>query len=112
MKTVLTAAAFAMAVSSPAFAATMTLEFAPDDGSPAASWVFDDSTMTATAPDGSTGPYTWDEEAGVLCGTDPDGNDVCATIVMTEEAPTVGSSSTYTLNNGDTGTVTVKAMTE
>ena len=112
MKTTLVAAALSIGMAAPAFAAKVTIEFVPDDGSPAAAWTFDDATMTATAPDGTTGPYTWDEEAGTLCGTDPDGNEVCATFTDTSMAPAVGVSSAYTMSAGPGGTATITAIEE
>jgi len=112
MKTIITAASFALAAASPAFAAKITIEFAPEDGSPAASWTFDDATMTATAPDGTTGPYTYDEEAATICGTDPNGDEVCATFTDTGVEPAVGVSSPYTMNAGPGGVATITAMEE
>ncbi|MEM7766909.1 MAG: hypothetical protein AAF253_05410 [Pseudomonadota bacterium] len=110
MKTIIAAAAFTLAAASPVFAAKTTIEFVPDDGSAAGTWVFDDATMTATGPDGSVGPYTYDQATATICGTDPGGNEVCATFTDTETEPAVGVSSAYTMNTGDTGTATIKAI--
>jgi len=112
MKAIITAAAFALAAGTPALAASITIEFTPDDGGEATSFTFDDATGMATGPDGSSASYTWDEESSTICGTDPEGSEVCATFTETGVEPAVGVSSPYTLNTGGGGTATITAMEE
>ena len=94
-------------VAAPAFAASITLSFAGDDGTTQV-WTFD-GEGTATAGD-LTMPYTWDEDAKKLCADIPDQGEVCATFDSVAEA--VGDSSTYTLSTGAGGTATITAMEE
>ncbi len=112
MKTIITATAFAIAAALPATAATITIEFAPDDGSEPAAFTFDDATGMSTGPDGSTSPFTWDEDTATLCGTDPEGSEVCATFTDNSAEPAVGVTSPYTLSTGGGGTATITAMSE
>lgn len=108
MKSVTLAIAALGLAAAPAFAATMTVEFAGDDGETQA-WSFDDATSTATGPDGSTTSYTWDEAAKTLCAATEEG-DLCAT--FEEAGSAVGDSSAYTANNGSSGTATITAIAE
>lgn len=104
----LLAAAGAFAVLAlPAFADTMTIEFAGDDGQ-TATYMFDSETNMVTGPDGGSAPYTWDEETATLCGETPDGP-VCAIFADAAE-PVVGGTSAYTLSTGGGGTATILAM--
>jgi hypothetical protein len=52
----------------PALAAEITVKFDNGDGNPQ-TWVFNDQTLTAKAPDGSSAPYTWDEANQIVCGS-------------------------------------------
>lgn len=103
----LTAAVAALAA--PAFAASMTLEFASAEGEALVMTLNDDGTYTL--PDGTTGAYTWDEATSTLCG-DLGEENVCATIEGASEEPAVGDSASYTATNGNSGTVTVMAIAE
>jgi hypothetical protein len=94
-------------IAAPAFAASITLSFASDDGTTQV-WTLD-GEGTATAGDLSI-PYTWDEDAKKLCADIPDQGEVCATFDSVAEA--VGESSTYTLSTGGAGTATILAMEE
>jgi len=94
-------------VAAPAFAASITLSFASDDGTTQV-WTFD-GEGTATAGD-LTMPYTWDKDAKKLCADIPDQGEVCATFDSVAEA--VGDSSAYTLSSGGAGTATITAMEE
>ena len=107
MKKLLTAALVAGFITAPAFAASITLSFAGDDGV-TQEWTFD-GEGTATTADASV-PYTWDEEARKLCAEIPDQGEICATFDTVAQA--VGESSTYTLSTGDTGTATILAIEE
>ncbi|MEQ3745658.1 MAG: hypothetical protein ABNH53_05410 [Henriciella sp.] len=108
MKKILISALVAGLCAVPALAASMTLSFAADSGETQA-WTLNDDG-TATSGDLSV-PYTWDETGGVLCATTAEG-ELCATIADASTAPSVGDSSTYTTNSGQSGTVTITAMTE
>lgn len=94
-------------IAAPAFAASITLSFASDDGT-TQEWTFD-GEGTATAGD-MTAPYTWDEDARKLCADIPEQGEVCATFDSVAQA--VGESSAYTLSTGGTGTATITAMEE
>lgn len=107
MKKFLAAALAAGFIAAPAFAATITVSFANDDGT-TQEWTFD-GEGTATSGDVSAA-YTFDEESGVLCATMPDESEICAT--FDSVADEVGESSTYTLSTGGSGTATITAMTE
>ena len=107
MKKILTAAIVAGFVAAPAFAASITVSFAGDDGN-TQEWTFD-GEGTATSGD-VTASYTYDEEARKLCADIPEQGEVCATFDSAAEA--VGESSTYTLSTGGTGTATITAMEE
>lgn len=108
MKKFLTAAIAAGFIAAPAFAASITLSFASDDGT-TQEWTFDQETSLATMGDLSA-PYTWDEEAKKLCAEIPDQGEVCATFDSVAQA--VGETSGYTLSSGGSGTATITAMAE
>ena len=63
-------------IAAPAFAASITLSFAGDDGS-TQEWTFD-GEGTATSGDLTTS-YTWDADARKLCADVPEQGEVCAT---------------------------------
>lgn len=107
MKKLVAAIVAAGFVTAPAFAASITISFAGDDGN-TQEWTFD-GEGTATVGDLSTS-YTWDEAARKLCADVPEQGEVCATFESAAQA--VGESSTYTLSTGGTGTATIIAMEE
>ena len=108
MKKFGTAALAAGLLAAPAFAASITVSFASDDG-PTQEWTFDQDTGMATMGEISA-PYTWDEDARKLCVDIPEQGEVCG--VFDSVAQAVGESSSYTLTDGTTGTATVTAMSE
>jgi len=108
MKKILIAAAMVAGLSAPAFAGSMTVSFAGDDGVTQV-WVLGDDGK-ATAPDGSIVDYSYDEAALKLCAEVPDTGQVCATFESAGEK--VGDSSKYTTNAGTSGTATITAMEE
>ena len=107
MKKLIAATLAASFIAAPAFAASITLSFAGDDGT-TQEWSFDGEGTATYA--GTTMPYTWDEEARKLCAEIPDQGEVCATFDSAAQA--VGESSTYTLSTGGTGTATIIAIEE
>lgn len=109
MKKLVLATAIMVGLSAPAFAASMTVSFASDDGTTQV-WVLGDDGK-ATAPDGSIVDYTYDEEAMKLCAEVPDAGQVCATFETATEGK-VGDSSAYTTSAGTAGTATITAVTE
>lgn len=109
MKKIIVSTLAAGLLAAPAFAASITISFASDEGATQV-WTFDDSTMTATTGELSTS-YTWDAETSTLCADIPEEGEVCATFESTE-APTVGGSSAYTLSTGGSGVATITEMTE
>jgi hypothetical protein len=108
MKKIITAMIAAGFIAAPAFAASVTVSFASEDGS-TQEWTFDQETGMATTGDLSV-PYTFDQEAGVLCADIPDQGEVCATFDGVAQA--VGDSTGYTLSTGGSGTATITAMEE
>lgn len=107
MKKFITAAIAAGCLAAPAFAATITVSFANDDGT-TQEWTFD-GEGTATTGELTT-PYTFDEEAGVLCADIPEQGEVCVTFDGVAES--VGDTAGYTLSTGGAGTATIIAMEE
>lgn len=107
MKKFIAAAVAAGFIAAPAFAASITLSFAGDDGN-TSEWTFD-GEGTATSGE-LTASYTWDQAAMKLCADVPEQGEICATFDTAAEA--VGESSTYTLSTGGTGTATIIAMEE
>ncbi len=109
MKKLLISTAAVALFAAPAFAASMTVSFASDDGTTTV-MTFDDEGTAAMA-DGSTLAYTYDEEALKLCAEIPETGEVCATFA---EAGTgaVGESIAYTLSIGGGGTATITAVEE
>ena len=107
MKKLILAAAVATFVSAPAFAASMTIEFATEGQ--------DKLTITLNKEDGSatagdkTGSYTWDEASKTLCGDEMVEN---ACVTFDEIVDTVGSSTGYTRNDGAKGVATILEITE
>ena len=113
MKTMMTAAVFALGAAMPAFAASITIEFTPDDGSDAVAMTFDDQTDEATMPDGTTAPYTWDEATATICSTPPGAEgEVCATFEGGAQEPSVGLTTAYTTSIGGGGMAVITAMAE
>ena len=109
MKKTITAIAVAGMIAMPAFAASITVSFANDDGTTSV-WTFDDETNMATTADGIEAPYTFDAEAMTLCAEIPEAGEVCATFESAGEA--VGDTSRYTLSSGGGGLATLTAMSE
>lgn len=109
MKRFLTAAFVAGLCAAPALSGTMTLSFANEDGETQV-WTLNDADGTATSGE-LTVPYTWNEETRELCAKTDDG-DLCATIEDTGKEPEVGGTATYTTSTGESGTVTIMAMSE
>lgn len=107
MKKFITAAIAAGFIAAPAFAASITVSFANDDGT-TQEWTFD-GEGTATTGDMSVA-YTFDEAAGVLCADIPEQGEVCAT--FDGAAENVGDTAGYTLSTGGGGTATIIAMEE
>ena len=107
MKKFFAAAIAAGFIAAPAFAASITISFADNDGT-TAEWTFD-GEGTATSGEITTS-YTWDEEAKTLCAEVPEQGEVCATFDGVAEA--VGESAGYTLSTGGAGTATIMAMEE
>ena len=109
MKKLIVAAVLTAGVSAPAFAASMTVSFAGDDGATQV-WTFNDDG-TATAPDGSVVDYTYDQATLTLCAEVPETGDICAIFESANEG-NVGDSSRYTTTTGVAGTATITAVTE
>lgn len=108
MKKFFAAAIAAGFLAAPAFAASITVSFASDDGT-TQEWTFDQGTGMATMGEISA-PYTWDEDAKKLCVDIPEQGEVCG--VFDSVAQAVGETANYTLSTGGTGTATVTAMSE
>lgn len=109
MKKSVIAIVASLALSAPALAGTMTLEFVPTEGE-TVTVVLNTETSMATMGDTSV-PFTFDEAAKTLCADAPEGN-VCVTMDEIVNPPTVGASTGYTSTTGETGTMTIKAIDE
>lgn len=109
MKKFLVSVAAAALCSGSAFAATLTISFASDDGETQV-WNFDSSTNTATTGDLSV-PYTWDAEAKSLCAQ-LDSGELCATFEKVSETPAVNDTTRYTTSAGGAGTATITGLAE
>lgn len=108
MKRLLSTAAALAFATGPALAATVTIEFAGDDGNTAV-YSFDQETGVSTDAEGNTSTYTFDADTATLCGQTPQG-EICATFEDAKQE--VGHSTPYTLNIGGGGTATVMAIEE
>lgn len=108
MKKFIAAALSAAFIAAPAFAASITVSFANDDGT-TTEITFDQETSMATTS-GVSMPYTWDAETSTVCADMPDVGEVCATFESVAEA--VGDTAKYTLSVGGGGTATITAMSE
>lgn len=107
MKKLVAAIVAAGFIAAPAFAASISVSFASDDGT-TQEWTFN-GDGTATTGELST-TYTWDETARKLCADIPEQGEVCATFDAVADA--VGESAGYTLSTGGAGTATITAMEE
>lgn len=112
MKKLITATLAAATLGAPAFAATITISFANDNGE-TVTMSFDDETMTATV-DGVDGSfdYTFDEATRTICGNYTGEGESCATFAEVNETPAIGDTSAYTTNDGGSGTATITALAE
>lgn len=110
MKKTISVALVALALATPAFAASMTMSFASDDGTTVTMTFDGEGTATVEGQEGSF-PYTWDEETRELCGDATGEGEVCATFAEAGE-PSVGQTSAYTTSDGGSGTATITAMSE
>ena len=106
MKIILAAAAALSLAALPAFAQTMTVEFAATDGT-VAIVAFNEETGTASMDGGPAMPYTMDEATKTVCGTVPEG-EICAT--FDELGEDVGFSTGFTNTSGQSGTATITAV--
>jgi opacity protein-like surface antigen len=107
MKKFFLGAAAAALLSTPAFAETVTLEFAAE-GEDAVVLLLDPAANTVTY-NGDTSAASWDAATNTLCSQTPDG-EICATMADVPETPTVGHTTTFTTNDGKSGTVTVVSV--
>ncbi len=107
MKKFILAAVSAIFLAAPAYAGSMTIEFAPEDGDKV-TIILDSTAQTATIGD-QTSPYSWDETGKTLCGGEAE-QKVCVT--FDEVSHDVGFTTGYTRNDGVTGTATVISVTE
>jgi hypothetical protein len=102
----LAAVAGLMLIASPALASSTTVEFA-DKASGNKIVVTFDGAGTATGADGSAVPYTLDNDAKKLCSTYMD-QPVCITFKAL--GSTVGFTTPYTDDKGNSGVATITAM--
>ena len=109
MKKFIAAAMAAAVIAAPAYAATLTISFANDDGTTSV-WSFDQETSKASNGEGIETDYTWDEDTLTLCAAVPDAGDLCAT--FESQGTAVGDTSKYTLSTGGGGTATITGIEE
>ena len=94
-------------IATPALAASTTVEFANSNGTTTV--VVFDSNGTASINGAAPGPYTVDQAAKKICG-DAGGQQLCVT--FRDMGTTVGFSTTYSDNAGNSGTATITAVSE
>lgn len=110
IKKICAALAITAFMTTPAFAAKISVKFESDTGE-AAVYVFDESNMTFTVGEHS-GSYSMDVEAKKLCGSVGDGEEICATFDELGDKPEVGFSTGYKSSDGTKGTATIVAIEE
>ena len=106
MKRLAILTASAAFITAPAFAAKITIEFAPE-GKDTFEVVLDDVAGTVTSPEG-TAPMSFDWDTNTLCAEmEPK---ACATFEGEAKPPEVGAASAYTSNDGGSGIATILAV--
>lgn len=109
MKTRLLIAIAGLALmATPALAASTTVEFANSGTGQTTSVVFN-SDGTASANGAAPSPYTVDQAAKKICG-EVQGQQLCVT--FGEMGTTVGFTTSYSDNAGNSGTATITAVSE
>lgn len=105
MKKLTALTAIAALATAPAFAAIITIEFAPE-GADKVVVVLNDETNMMTTDEGETA-YTFDPATNTLCDA---AGERCATFDGEAEAPVAGASTTYSATNGHTGVATILSV--
>lgn len=111
MKKTISVVLAALALAAPAFAASMTISFAADEGGDPLVITFDGEGTASVEGSEDTFAYTWNEETRELCGDATGEGEVCATMAESGD-PEVGQSTAYTTSAGTSGTATITAMSE
>ncbi len=107
MKKLVLTVIFSSVLSAPVLAETMTVEFAPASGDKVTAVL--DTTSHTININGTTSAFTWDEAANTLCAPGPDG-EIC--VAFDGQVDEIGSTTTYTRNDGITGVATLLAKAE
>jgi hypothetical protein len=109
MKRYLTLALASLALSAPALAGSITIEFDASDSDPSV-WLFLNGG-TAIGPGGTVEDYTWDPETSELCGDLLyDRSAGCITFEVSEDDLEIGDTTGYTTSDGKEGTATIIAI--
>ncbi|MBO6728751.1 MAG: hypothetical protein QUV02_03580 [Maricaulis sp.] len=105
MKKLIAGAAVALLAAAPAFAGEMVIELTRSSGE-SFTLVLDTTAGTASVNGSTPESYTWDEGTNQLCAS----SGLCVTFA--EASQEVGSSTTYTTNEGNSGTATLVSYSE
>ncbi len=105
MKKLIAGAAVALLAAAPALAGEIVIELTRDSGENF-TLVLDTTASTASVNGSTPEAYTWDEGTNELCAS----SGLCVTFA--EASQEVGSSTTYTTNEGNAGTATLVAFSE
>lgn len=104
MKKMILGAVAALALAAPAFAGHTTIQMTRDSGETFTVVLHDDGTATVNG--GAPEAFTWDEATRVLCAA----SGLCVTFAATGEE--IGFTTTYTTNQGNSGTATLTERVE
>lgn len=104
MKKMILGAVAALALAAPAFAGHTTIQMTRDSGESFTVVLHDDGTATVNG--GAAEPFTWDETTNELCAA----NGLCVTFAETSQE--VGFTTSYTTNEGNSGTATLVERVE
>ena len=105
MKKMMAAAAVALLAAAPALAGEMVIELTRSTGE-SFTLVLDTDASTASVNGSTPEAYTWNESTNELCAA----SGLCVTFA--EASQEIGSSTTYTTNEGNSGTATLVSVSE
>lgn len=104
-KAIVFGAAAALFAAAPALAGERVIELTRDTGE-SFTLVLDTAANTASVNGSTPESYTWDEGTNQLCAA----SGLCVTFA--EAGTEIGASTTYTTNEGNSGTATLISMSE
>lgn len=105
MKKLIAGAVVALLAAAPALAGEMVIELTRNSGE-SFTLVLDTEAGTASVNGSTPESYTWDEASNELCAS----SGLCVTFA--EASQEIGSSTTYSTNEGNSGTATLISVSE